>query len=99
MRNPSISAATLTLMLTITLGACSRSDEPWRAMAQASRAQHAGFSSAIPILRVEDLRASQRYYRDVLGFKLIFEDGDPPDFGGVKRGEAMFFMCQRCQGT
>jgi catechol 2,3-dioxygenase-like lactoylglutathione lyase family enzyme len=55
-------------------------------------------SAAIPIFNVADLRASQRYYRDVLGFKLDWEDGDPPDFGAVSRGHAVVFMCQGCQG-
>ena len=55
-------------------------------------------SSAIPIFNVSSLRASQRYYRDVLGFTVDWEDGDPPDFGSVSRGDAVVFMCQGCQG-
>lgn len=55
-------------------------------------------SPAIPILTVTDLRTSQRYYRDVLGFRVDWEDGDPPDFGSVSRGHAVVFMCQGCQG-
>ena len=50
------------------------------------------------ILYVDDLAASQRYYRDKLGFKIDWTDGDPPDFGAVSRGDAQIFMCQRCQG-
>ena len=55
-------------------------------------------SAAIPIFNVHDLKASQRYYRDVLGFAVDWEDGDPPDFGSVSRGHAVVFMCQGCQG-
>jgi catechol 2,3-dioxygenase-like lactoylglutathione lyase family enzyme len=57
-----------------------------------------GFSPAVPIFRVASLRKAQRHYRDVLGFKVLWEDGDPPDFGAVKRGDALFFLCQQCQG-
>ena len=51
-----------------------------------------------PILYVTSLAVSQRYYRDQLGFKIDWTDGDPPDFGAVTRGETQLFMCQRCQG-
>jgi catechol 2,3-dioxygenase-like lactoylglutathione lyase family enzyme len=61
-------------------------------------AQHGDMAPAIPIFSVRDLRASQSYYRDVLGFKLDWEDGDPPDFGSISRGHATIFMCEGCQG-
>lgn len=51
-----------------------------------------------PILYVTSLSASQRYYRDQLGFHVDWTDGDPPDFGAVSRGETQIFMCQGCQG-
>jgi hypothetical protein len=35
----------------------------------------------------------------VLGFKLDWEYGDPPDFGSVSRGDAVFFLCQGCPAT
>lgn len=54
---------------------------------------------AIPILRVESLRASQLYYREVLGFATPWDHGDPPDFGAVTRDDATIFLCQRCQGA
>lgn len=56
-------------------------------------------SRPVPIFNVRNLRASQRYFRDVLGFKVDWEDGDPPDFGSVSRGDAGIFMCQGCQGN
>ena len=59
----------------------------------------AELSRPIPIFNVRDLRRSQRYFREVLGFKVDWEDGDPPDFGSVSRGDAAIFMCQGCQGN
>jgi predicted enzyme related to lactoylglutathione lyase len=64
----------------------------------AERAEGKDLSAAIPIFTVDNLRASQAYYRDVLGFTVEWEDGEPPDFGAVTRGDAVVFMCQRCQG-
>jgi catechol 2,3-dioxygenase-like lactoylglutathione lyase family enzyme len=52
-----------------------------------------------PIINVRSLRASQAYYRDVLGFNVDWDYGDPPDFGSVSRGHGVIFMCQGCQGT
>jgi catechol 2,3-dioxygenase-like lactoylglutathione lyase family enzyme len=51
-----------------------------------------------PIANVRDLRASQRYYRDALGFKIDWEYGSPPDFSSVSRGDTVIFLCQGCQG-
>jgi len=66
---------------------------------EAAQAHHGSeLSHPIPIFSVADLRASQRYYRDVLGFKLAWEDGDPADFGAVVRSDATLFLCQGCQG-
>jgi catechol 2,3-dioxygenase-like lactoylglutathione lyase family enzyme len=53
-------------------------------------------SPAVPILHVRSLKASQAYYRDVLGFKIDWDYGDPPDFGAVSRGHSVFFLCQGC---
>jgi catechol 2,3-dioxygenase-like lactoylglutathione lyase family enzyme len=62
-----------------------------------SCARHGELSCPRPIFTVASLPASQRYYRDALGFKLDWDHGDPPDFGSVSRGDAMIFMCQGCQ--
>lgn len=53
----------------------------------------------IPIFSVRDLQASQRYFRDALGFTLKWEHGDPPGFAAVGRGDATIFFCERCQGN
>jgi catechol 2,3-dioxygenase-like lactoylglutathione lyase family enzyme len=69
-------------------------------LVQAARATHGSeMSHPIPIFNVRNLRASQRYYRDALGFTVKWEAGEPPDFGAVGRGDATLFMCQGCQGN
>jgi catechol 2,3-dioxygenase-like lactoylglutathione lyase family enzyme len=70
-------------------------------MAVAARAcsQHAELSCPRPILPVASLSASQRYYRDALGFKIDWEHGDPPDFGSVSRGDSVLFLSQGGHGT
>jgi catechol 2,3-dioxygenase-like lactoylglutathione lyase family enzyme len=70
------------------------------ALAQTARACAAGGELGCPraILYVRDLAASQRYYRDRLGFKIDWTDGDPAEFGAVSRGDTQLFMCERCQG-
>src|SRR5688572_15806314 len=80
--------------------ACSDDEQSLSTMADAyARHGRGDMHAAIPILRVESLKKSQAYFRDVLGFKVEWEDGDPPDFGAVRRGDAIFFLCQQCQGT
>jgi catechol 2,3-dioxygenase-like lactoylglutathione lyase family enzyme len=77
-----------------------KSERPSHLLELARATTHKGeLSHAIPIFSVRSLRASQAYYRDVLGFKVEWEDGDPPDFGAVSRDEAVLFMCQGCQGN
>src|SRR5262245_58184708 len=61
-------------------------------------ARDAELSCPRPIVSVRDLRESQRYYRDALGFKIDWEYGTPPDFGSVSRGDSVLFLCQGCQG-
>lgn len=56
-------------------------------------------SCTVPIFNVDDLQASQSYYRDALGFKVDWQYGDPPDFGSVSRGHSVIFMCKGCQGS
>lgn len=78
--------------------ACSSKPErehPLTAMAKSCA--HDELSCPVPIFNVKDLRASQRYYRDTLGFKVEWDYGDPPDFGAVKRGAMVIFQCENCQ--
>jgi catechol 2,3-dioxygenase-like lactoylglutathione lyase family enzyme len=85
------------LVLSLLLLGCGRE----RRLAEVARACHddAELSCPRPIFNVASLAASQRYYRDALGFKLDWQDGDPPDFASVSRGHAVLFLCQGCQGT
>lgn len=68
--------------------------------AEAARAcsHESELSCPRPILSVRTLKASQTYYRDVLGFKLDWEHGRPPTFASVSRGHGVLFMCEGCQG-
>lgn len=88
--------AALTVAIVCAVACEHRVDTPLEAMA---KAQRGSFAPAIPIIRVDNLKNAQRYYRDALGFQLMWDYGTPPDFGEVKRGESAFFMCQRCQGA
>lgn len=64
----------------------------------ASACSHKDLGCPRAILYVGDLEASQRYYRDKLGFKIDWAYGEPPDFGAVSRGDTQLFMCEKCQG-
>jgi catechol 2,3-dioxygenase-like lactoylglutathione lyase family enzyme len=70
----------------------------WQRAARAC-AHDGDLSCATPIFNVHDLRRSQRYYRDQLGFKVDWEDGKPPDFTSVTRGHGTLFLCRGCQGN
>lgn len=47
--------------------------------------RHPVLEAAIPILPVNDLDASIRYYEKVLGFRLAWKWGDPPSLASVCR--------------
>jgi catechol 2,3-dioxygenase-like lactoylglutathione lyase family enzyme len=69
-------------------------------LVEAARACHdSEISCPRPILAVRDLKASGRYYRDALGFKIDWEYGDPPDFGSVSRADGVLFLSQGHQST
>ncbi|HEY2963385.1 MAG TPA: bleomycin resistance family protein [Pyrinomonadaceae bacterium] len=56
------------------------------------------FEEAIPILNVKDFVASVDYYVQKLGFQKLWDWGEPPTFGCVRRGKVEIFFCQGCQG-
>ena len=69
-------------------------------MPQEAPAGATPFEGAAPILRVADMRASVRYYVDVLGFQNA--DWGTDDFTCVRRGGASIYLCrggQGCPGT
>ncbi|HEX4600517.1 MAG TPA: VOC family protein [Gemmatimonadales bacterium] len=58
------------------------------------------FENAAPILRVADMKASVKYYVEVLGFQNAEWGSD--DFTAVKRDAAGIYLCrggQGCRGT
>jgi catechol 2,3-dioxygenase-like lactoylglutathione lyase family enzyme len=51
-----------------------------------------------PILNVSDFGASMEYYTQKLGFRKLWDWGEPPDFGCVKRDAIEIFFCRGGQG-
>ena len=88
------------MLVVVVLAGCKRHERHDGPLAAAVRACPEGdeLGCPRPILTVHDLAASQRYYREQLGFHIDWTDGDPPDFGAVSRGATQLFMCERCQG-
>lgn len=52
----------------------------------------AALLNSTPVLAVTDYDRSRDFYRDVLGFSLGEEGGDPPRFGIFNRGRASVFL-------
>jgi predicted enzyme related to lactoylglutathione lyase len=48
------------------------------------------FGAAMPVFRVEDVKASIAYYVDALGFELQWQAGE--GFAGVKRGDCSIML-------
>ena len=56
------------------------------------------FEEVVPILNVKDLPAAMDYYVQKLGFEKLWDWGEPPTFGCVRRGKVEIFFCQGGQG-
>jgi len=52
----------------------------------------------VPILRVADLPASLRYYREILGFQSDWGDEDGSQMASVSRSGQAIMLCQGAQG-
>ncbi len=50
-----------------------------------------------PILNVADLDASFAWFES-LGWRKLWDWGEPPGFGSVGSGECEIFLCRECQG-
>jgi uncharacterized glyoxalase superfamily protein PhnB len=86
--------------LAIALTGCKADSKRNQPLVDAARAcAHADLSCPRPIVQVANLRASQRYYRDALGFQIDWEYGEPADISSVSRGDSVIFLCQGCQGA
>jgi catechol 2,3-dioxygenase-like lactoylglutathione lyase family enzyme len=54
------------------------------------------FENSQPILRIESMKASLRFYVDILGFKNA--DWGSEDFTMLSRGGAVIYLCRGDQG-
>ncbi len=61
-----------------------------------SDAPRTRFEGAVPILKVDDMSVSLRYYLDVLGFQNAEWGND--DFTHVRRDDAGIYLCRGGQG-
>ena len=52
----------------------------------------------IPILNVSSLVETFTWF-EKLGWKKLWDYGEPPVFGAVGSGECEIFLCQECQGA
>ena len=52
----------------------------------------------IPILNVSNIEESFAWF-EKLGWKKLWDWGDPPEFGAVQSGKCEIFLCQNCQGS
>ena len=52
----------------------------------------------VPILYASDFARSMSYFTDKLGFKKLWDWGDPPGFGAVARDKIEIFLCLNGQG-
>src|SRR5262245_10833433 len=84
--------------LALGLAGCGKEERRSPLARAAAECSHEEMSCPRPIFSVHDLKATARYYVDVLGFKLDWTYGDPPDFASVSRGHAVLFLCAGCQG-
>ena len=51
-----------------------------------------------PILNVSSLEESFGWF-EKLGWRRVFDWGEPPSFGGISNGEVTVFLCQNGQGS
>ncbi len=52
-----------------------------------------------PILYASDFARSMAYFTEQLGFRKLWDWGDPPGFGAVARDRTEIFLCQGGQGA
>ena len=64
----------------------------------AAKGTDAKLEFIIPILNVKNLAASMDYYVNVLGFRVEWDWGDPPDVGSVERDDFSIMLVEDGQG-
>jgi len=57
------------------------------------------FRNVTPVLRISDLEASLRYYVEVLGFRMDWQDKDGSSFASVTRDRCNLFLSVGDQGN
>jgi catechol 2,3-dioxygenase-like lactoylglutathione lyase family enzyme len=88
---------TLAIVAAVALAACRDGAHPSAQRgrpfdASAAECHSKGLGCPRPIFGVANLKTSVAYYRDVLGFKLDWDWGDPPDFASVTRSGLTLFV-------
>ncbi len=53
----------------------------------------------VPILYASDFARTMAYFNEQLGFRKLWDWGEPPSFGAVGRDRAEIFLCQGAQGA
>ena len=48
--------------------------------------------SAVPVIATEDVMETVRYFEEVLGFEKQWTWGDPPEYAGLKAGDALLYV-------
>jgi uncharacterized glyoxalase superfamily protein PhnB len=48
--------------------------------------------STVPVVSTDNIEKSLAYYKDVLGFAIDFQYGDPPVYAGVNSGAAEIYF-------
>ena len=48
--------------------------------------------SAVPVIATEDVMETVRYFEEVLGFEKQWVWGDPPEYAGLKSGDALLYV-------
>lgn len=65
-------------------------------MSEHGSAEINGFAA---VLGVADVGAAVAHYRDVLGFAVEFTWAEPPNYAGLRLGEACLHLAQSTRGT
>jgi predicted enzyme related to lactoylglutathione lyase len=55
--------------------------------------------AVLPLFLVSDVKRSAEYYRDVLGFRICQQSGDPPSFAIVDRGDGRGIHLKEGRGS
>lgn len=57
------------------------------------------FGRVTPTIYVHDISRSLEFYRDILGFSVVFTNGSPVSFAVLEQDAACIHLCVRPQGA